>query len=71
VRLRHWVDDVIPVQGLCLFAWPDADTDRCAELVMAQHLVKDAEQQRVGRGRIEDTGLGEQRVDPLRSESLE
>ena len=38
---------------------------------MAQHLVQDAEQQRVGGGLVEHAGLGEQRVDPLGLEALE
>jgi hypothetical protein len=71
MRLGHRVDGVVPVQDLRLLAGPDADADRGAELVVAQDLVQDAEQQRVGGERVEHAGLGEQRVDPLGVEPLE
>ncbi len=71
MRLGHWVNGVVPVQDLGLLARPDADADRCAELVVAQYLVEDAEQQRAGGDRIEHACLGEERVDPLCAESLE
>jgi len=71
MRLGHRVDGVVPVQDLRLLAGPDADADRGAELVVAQDLVQDAEQQRIGGQRVEHAGLGEQRVDPLRVEPLE
>jgi len=71
MRLGHRVDGVVSVQDLRLLARPDADADRGAELVMAEHLVQDAEKQRIGGERVERTGLGEQGVDPLRVEALE
>ena len=64
-------DGVVPVQDLGLLARPDADADRRAELVVTKHLVKDAEQQWVDSSRVEHAGLREERVDPLRAESLE
>src|SRR5271157_995523 len=71
MRLGHRVGGVVPVQDLRLLARPDADADRGAELVMAEYLVQDAEQQRAGGERVERAGLGEQGVDPLRVEALE
>jgi hypothetical protein len=71
MRLGHRVDGVVPVQDLRLLAGPDADADRGAELVVAQHLIQDTEQQRVGGERVERAGLGEQGVDPLGGEPFE
>ena len=50
---------------------PDVDAHRSAQLVVAEHPVEHAEQQRVGGQLVEAADLREQRVDPLCDEPLE
>ena len=71
VRPRDRVHDVVAVQALRRLARTDVDAHRSAQLVVHEHLVEHAEQQRIGGQLVEAAGLGEQRVDPLGDVPLE
>ena len=71
VRPRERVDRVVGMQALRDLAGADLDAGRRAELVVAEHRVEHAEDQRVRRGAVHDARLREQRVDAAGVEPLE
>ena len=71
VRPRDRVHDVVAVQALRRLPRTDVDAHRSAQLVVHEHLIEHAEQQRIGGQLVEAADLGEQRVDPLGDVPLE
>ena len=59
------------MERLGLLARADLDAGRCRELVVAEHAVEHAEQQRVDRRLVEGPSLREQGVDAPGAEALE
>ena len=59
------------MQPLGRFAGADVDAHRTAELVVPEHPIEHAEEERVGGQLVEAAHLGEEGVDPLGVEPLE